>query len=79
MEIVYLEAGYVMDGMTVRTTVMKKDVVHVRDVQRHNIVMHVVIEFAIRVYLTSPGPSEIGHNSFIPQPILKPLRPVDSS
>ena len=30
------------------------------------------------VYLTSPGPSEIGHNSFISQPILKPLRPVDS-
>ena len=29
--------------------------------------------------LTSPGPSEIGHNSFISQPILKPLRPVDSS
>ena len=29
-------------------------------------------------YLTSPGPSEIGHNSFISQPILKPLRPVDS-
>ena len=32
-----------------------------------------------KVYLTSPGPSEIGHNSFISQPILKPLRPVDSS
>ena len=29
-----------------------------------------------KVYLTSPGPSEIGHNSFIS---LKPLRPVDSS
>ena len=27
----------------------------------------------------SPGPSEIGHNSFISQPILKPLTPVDSS
>ena len=32
-----------------------------------------------KVYLTSPGPSEIGHNSFISQPILKLLRPVDSS
>ena len=32
-----------------------------------------------KVYLTSPGPSEIGHNSFISQPILKQLRPVDSS
>ena len=31
-----------------------------------------------KVYLTSPGPSEIGHNSFSSQPILKPLRPVDS-
>ena len=29
--------------------------------------------------LTSPGPSEIGHNSFISQPILKLLTPVDSS
>ena len=32
-----------------------------------------------KVYLTSPGPSELGHNSFISQPILKLLRPVDSS
>ena len=32
-----------------------------------------------KVYLTSPRPSEIGHNSFISQPILKPLTPVDSS
>ena len=32
-----------------------------------------------KVYLTSPGPSEIGRNSFISQPILKPLTSVDSS
>ena len=29
--------------------------------------------------LSSPGPSEIGHNLFVSQPILKPLTPVDSS
>ena len=32
-----------------------------------------------KVYLSSPGPSEIGHNPFISQPILKLLRSVDSS
>ena len=37
------------------------------------------ISVLIRSHVTSLGPSEIGHNSFIFQPILKPLTPVDSS
>ena len=41
--------------------------------------LHVCLSLVSKVYLTSPGPSEIGHNSFISQPILKPLAPVDSS
>ena len=40
---------------------------------------HSHVGTSTKVYLTSPGPSEIGYNSFISQPILKPLRPVDSS
>ena len=44
------------------------------------IYIHVLGVYACMVIgLTSPEPSEIGHNSFISQPILKPLRPVDSS
>ena len=30
----------------------------------------------VLLYLTSPGPLEIGHNSLISQPILKPRTPV---
>ena len=38
----------------------------------------VCVATTTKVYLTSPEPSVIGHNLFISQPIIKPLRPVDS-